>query len=252
MNSVGRCEKGMCRTTNEDAIFIFNTTFGCLPNLYIVADGMGGHNAGEVASNSAIQFFCEYIHDNRMKMIKENYEYLDVIKKGILYANSKIFENSQSDNHLAGMGTTFIVASILNNTLLVENVGDSRLYIIRNKEIIQISVDHTYVMEMLKSGNLTEEELFNHPNKNIITRAVGTGEDLNVDTFEVELQSDDIIMMCSDGLSNMLNDNESVEIILKSNNIEEAIDSLINHANEKGGLDNISIILINDYCKEVK
>lgn len=252
MDSVGRCEKGMCRTTNEDAIFIFNTTFGCLPNLYIVADGMGGHNAGEVASNSAIQFFCEYIHDNRMKMIKENYEYLDVIKKGILYANSKIFENSQSDSYLAGMGTTFIIASILNNTLFVENVGDSRLYIIRDKEIIQITVDHTYVMEMLKSGNLTEDELFNHPNKNIITRAVGTGEDLNVDTFEVELHSDDIIMMCSDGLSNMLKDSESVEIILKSDSIEEAIDALINRANEKGGLDNISIILINDYCKEVK
>lgn len=252
MNSVGRCEKGMCRTANEDAIFIFNTTFGCLPNLYIIADGMGGHNAGEIASNTAIQFFCEYIHDNRMKMIKENYEYLDVIKKGILYANSKIFENSKSDSHLAGMGTTFIVASILNNTLFVENVGDSRLYIIRDKEIIQISVDHTYVMEMLKSGNLTEEELFNHPNKNIITRAVGTGEDLNVDTFEIELQSDDIIMMCSDGLSNMLKDTESVEVILKSNNIEEAIESLINRANEKGGLDNISIILINDYCKGVK
>ncbi len=251
MNSVGRCEKGMCRTTNEDAIFIFNTPYGCLPNLFIVADGMGGHKAGEIASNSAINFFCEYVHENRMKILIENYDYLDIIKKGILYANNKVYEKSKENDNLTGMGTTFIVASIHNNKLFVGNVGDSRLYVIRNGEIIQITIDHTLVMEMLKSGDLTEEELFNHPNKNIITRAVGTQSEVNIDTFEIQIYSNDIIMMCSDGLNNMLKDNEVVEIIYKNNNIDDAIQTLINCANEKGGLDNISIILINDCYKGV-
>lgn len=252
MSSVGRCEKGMCRDTNEDAIFIFNTTYGCLPNLYIVADGMGGHNAGEIASTFSIQFFCEYIHENRMNVLVDNYEFIDMIKKGILYANNRIYDKAKCDDKLEGMGTTFIVASISNNTLFVENVGDSRLYLIRDREMIQITVDHTYVMEMLKSGNLTEEELFNHPKKNVITRAVGTQQDVNVDTFEIELHDNDIIMMCSDGLTNMIKEDEIKNIILENNDIQDAITVLLKRADENGGLDNISIILINDYYKEVK
>lgn len=251
MNSVGRCEKGICRTTNEDAIFTFNTQYGCLPNLYILADGMGGHNAGEIASNSSIQFFCEFIHENRMNVLKSDYEYIDMIRNAILYSNAKVFDSSNSDIHLKGMGTTFIVASILNNKLFVENVGDSRLYIIRDNEIIQITIDHTYVMEMLKNGSLTEEELYNHPNKNIITRAVGTQSYVEVDTFQIELHQKDIVMMCSDGLSNMIKDNEILEIIIKSSDIEDAATSLIERANLNGGLDNISVILINDTFWEV-
>lgn len=252
MNSSGRCEKGMCRSSNEDSIFIFNTQYGCLPNLYIVADGMGGHNAGEIASSLAIQFFCEYIHENRMRILKERYEYIDIIKKAILYANNKIYEKSKSDDKLKGMGTTLVVASILDNILFVENVGDSRLYIIRDKEIIQITVDHTYVMEMLKSGNLTEEEIFNHPNKNIITRAIGTQQYVEVDSFEIEIKKDDIIIMCSDGLNSMLKDNEILEITLKGNTLDEIAQFLLKSANQKGGLDNISIIVINNYFEEVK
>lgn len=251
MNSVGRCEKGICRTSNEDAIFIFNTRYGCLPNLYIVADGMGGHNAGEIASNSAIQFFCEYIHENRMRILNQNYEYLEVIKSAISYANQKIYNNSRNNDNLSGMGTTFIVASVFNNRLLVENVGDSRLYLIRNNEIIQITIDHTYVMEMLKSGNLTEDELFDHPNKNIITRAVGTQESVEIDTFEVELCANDIVLMCSDGLNNMIKDNELLEIIQNQENINISVQTLLDRANEHGGLDNISIILINNFFGEV-
>lgn len=251
MNSVGRCEKGICRSSNEDAIFIFNTQYGCLPNLFIVADGMGGHNAGEVASSSAIQYFCEYIHENRMRKLNQNYEYLDIIREAILYANQRIYNNSKSSENLAGMGTTFIVATMFNNKLLIENVGDSRLYLIRNNEIIQITIDHTYVMEMLKSGNITEEELFNHPNKNIITRAVGTQETVEVDRFEIELYANDVILMCSDGLSNMIKDNELLEIIQNQKNINISVQTLLDCANEHGGLDNISIILINNFFGEV-
>jgi len=251
LNSVGRCEKGICRSSNEDAIFIFNTQYGCLPNLYIVADGMGGHNAGEVASSSAIQFFCEYIHENRMRRLNQNYECFDVIKEAILYANKRIYNDSKSSINLAGMGTTFIVASMFNNRLLVENVGDSRLYLIRDNEIIQITIDHTYVMEMLKSGNLTEEELFNHPNKNVITRAVGTQENLEVDTFEIELHANDIVLMCSDGLSNMIKDDDLLKIIQSQRDINVSVQTLLDRANENGGLDNISIILINNFFGEV-
>jgi protein phosphatase len=252
MNSVGRCERGICRNTNEDAIFIFDSQYGCLPNLYILADGMGGHKAGEIASSSAIEFFCEYIHENRVVMLKENYEYLDIIKKAILFANDKIYNKSKTDEDFEGMGTTFVVASILNNKLLVENIGDSRLYIVRDEEIIQITVDHTYVMELLKKGKITETEVFNHPNKNAITRAVGTEEKLDIDTFEIELHKNDIIMMCSDGLTNMLTDTEILDIVLKSDTIEEAAKMLVDQSNENGGVDNISVILINGFKEEVK
>ena len=252
MGSVGRSEKGNCRSTNEDAIFIFDAPYGCLPNLYILADGMGGHKAGEVASNSAIQFFCDYIHENRTIILKENYEYLEVIKKAILYANHKIYNMAKTDDELEGMGTTFVVATIINNKLLVENIGDSRLYIIRDEEIIQITVDHTYIMELLKTGKLTEKEMINHPNKNAITRALGTEESLEIDTFEIELHQDDIIMMCSDGLTNMLNDNEALDIILKSDDIENTSKVLVDRSNEHGGTDNISVILINGFNGEVK
>jgi protein phosphatase len=251
MNSVGRCERGICRTTNEDAIFIFDSQYGCLPNLYMLADGMGGHKAGEIASSSAIEFFCEYVHENRTAVLKENYEYLDIIKKALLYANDKIYSKSKTDEKFEGMGTTFVVASILNNKLLVENVGDSRLYIIRDQEIIQITVDHTYVMELLKKGKITETEVINHPNKNAITRAVGTEEKLNIDTFEIELHKDDIVMLCSDGLTNMLSDNDALNIILKSDTIENATKRLVDQANENGGVDNISVILINGFNEEV-
>lgn len=252
MNSVGRCEKGMCRNTNEDAIFIFNSQYGCLPNLYILADGMGGHKAGEIASSSAIEFFCEYIHQNHQARLKENYEYIDMIKKAILYANDKIYNKASEDENYEGMGTTFVVATIVNNKLLVENVGDSRLYVVRNKEIIQITVDHTYVRELLKKGKLTETEIINHPNKNAITRAVGTEEKLDIDTFEIELQKEDIVMMCSDGLTNMLSDQEVCDILLNNNTIDSAAKILVDKANENGGIDNISVILINDFTQEVK
>jgi protein phosphatase len=252
MNSVGKCEKGICRNTNEDAIFIFDSQYGCLPNLYILADGMGGHKAGEIASSCAIESFCDYIHENRAATLKEDYEYLDIIKKATLYANDKIYNKSKTDESFEGMGTTFVVASIVHNKLLVENVGDSRLYIIREQEIIQITVDHTYVMELLKNGKITETEVHNHPNKNAITRAVGTEEKLDIDTFEIELHKEDMIMLCSDGLTNMLTDGEILDILLKSESLEKAAKTLVDQSNENGGVDNISVILINGFNGEVK
>jgi len=250
LNSAGRSEIGLCRATNEDSILKTDTKIGCLPNLYIVADGMGGHKAGEVASSKAIKFFCDYIEKNRECRLKENYEYIDMIKKAISYANREINEMSKHDENLIGMGTTFVVAVIKDKFLIVENIGDSRLYLIRDNEMIQITIDHTYVMELVKEGSISKEEMENHPIKNVITRAVGTEENVLADSFEIEIKKGDIVVMCSDGLSNMVKENEIADIIFKSENIDKAAEILVEQANKNGGTDNISVIVIDAY-KEV-
>lgn len=250
MNSAGRSEIGLCRAVNEDFILKSDTRIGCLPNLYIVADGMGGHRAGEVASSKSVEFFCEYVEKNKECKLKENYEYIDMIRRAILYANEKVFELSKTDDNLSGMGTTFVTAVIKDNMLFVENIGDSRLYLIRGGEIIQITIDHTYVMELLKEGKITLEDAVNHPNKNVITRALGTKENEMADSFEIEIKKDDIIVMCSDGLSNMIVEKEIMNIILCNENIDAAADILVKKANENGGIDNISLIIIKNCYKE--
>lgn len=244
MISAGRCETGNCRQNNEDAIFIHDTMFGPLPNLYIVADGMGGHQAGEVASMTAIQSFCMYIHENREKEIRSEIDILEILKEGILYSNRMIFQKSLEQEELAGMGTTFLVATIYQGRLYVANVGDSRLYVLKDSDIKRITVDHSYVEELIRTGKLSEKEAENHPKRNVITRAVGTQEFLTVDTYGVDLEDYTMILMCSDGLTTMLSDAEIAEICSRDGIIEEKAQKLLDQANARGGLDNISIILL--------
>ena len=157
---------------------------------------------------------------------------------------------SKHDENLIGVETTFVVAVIKDKFLIVENIGDSRLYLIRDNEMIQITIDHTYVMELVKEGSISKEEMENHPIKNVITRAVGTEENVLADSFEIEIKKGDIVVMCSDGLSNMVKENEIADIIFKSENIDKAAEILVEQANKNGGTDNISVIVIDAY-KEV-
>lgn len=239
MTGVGITDTGLVRVNNEDSIFVSNTQVSMLPNLYIVADGMGGHKAGNIASSYSIKFFCEYInncYDN---------EILDIIVSAVKYSNDKVYSMSLDNDDYYNMGTTFLAAVINDGKLYIAHVGDCRLYIIRNEKIYQITTDHTYVMEMVKAGEITYDEAKIHPKRNIITRALGIEIGITVDGLINDVLEGDIILICSDGLSNMLTDDEILQIANNSETeIAQKSKELINTANNNGGRDNISVIVI--------
>ncbi len=239
MTGIGKSDIGQVRSCNEDSIFVQNSPIGCLQNFYIVADGMGGHKSGEVASSNAVKFFRQFIENNNMG------EVLDVLVEGVGYANKKVYEMSKEDDAYTNMGTTFLAASVFGDKVFIAHVGDSRLYIVRNNEIKQLTTDHTYVMDMVRSGIITKEEAKIHPDRNIITRALGIDENLSIDGIFYKILLDDIIIMCSDGLYEMINDNGILNIAKNmSLSLEEKAEKMIETANSYGGKDNISVILI--------
>ncbi len=248
MIGVGKTDAGLVRHNNEDSIFVSTEPFGQLPNLFIVSDGMGGHNAGEIASSHGIRFFCQFASNN---LETEKPEILDILIEGTIYANKNIYEISTQNNAMLGMGATFsaCVIDAFNNKLFAAHVGDSRIYVVHNDHIKQISTDHTYVNEMVKAGEITEAEARVHPRRNIITRALGTEEGICVDGIVSEICVGDYILICSDGLNNMVSDNNIKEIIIGSGTVFEKCSRLIEVAKQNGGMDNISAVLI-QYCKE--
>jgi len=240
MTGVGKSDVGKIRSCNEDSIFVKNSDIGCLRNLYIVADGMGGHKSGEVASSNAVRFFCEFIEKNT-----EKNEILDTLIEGVVYANRMVKEMSKTDEAYYNMGTTFLAASIHDEKIYIAHVGDSRLYIIRNNEIKQITTDHTYVMDMVRSGFITREEAKFHPDRNIITRALGVDENLSIDGIFNKIFLGDIVIMCSDGLYEMIDDKDILNIAEdKILSLEEKAEKMIECANSLGGKDNVSVVLI--------
>lgn len=243
MRSFGKSAAGMQRKNNEDSIYTGGEKTP-LNNIFIVADGMGGHNAGEIASQHAIDRFVEYVSKNY-----DSENILDVLVEGVINANKAVYDEAKNNESESGMGTTFTCACIENEKLYAVHVGDSRIYILRNSRLCQITNDHSFVMEMVKQGRITLEEARVHPKRNIITRAVGTEDTIDVDTVIKELKDGDIILICSDGLYGMMSDEEIEKIILGNENIEECIEKLIETANENGGKDNISAILIRNEVK---
>lgn len=230
---------GAKRKTNQDCVYCEENAVGNFPNLFIVADGMGGHNAGDCASRTCIDSVVEKIAESSRKTP------VSCIEEAIFYANEKIYTMAQENTDLEGMGTTFVGAIILGDCLYVANIGDSRLYLLDDKEIRQITEDHSLVEAMIRNGEIERREARFHPNKNIITRAVGTAKQVEADFFEVELKPGNIILMCSDGLSNMMDDDDMMYIIRRYNeDIAAAGKELVEKANECGGKDNISLILI--------
>lgn len=238
MNALSITDIGLKRKSNQDFVYISEEPVGNLPNLFIVADGMGGHNAGDFASKYSVDEFIGHVKKcTSTSPIK-------TIKEAIEVTNSSLIEKAASCEDLKGMGTTLVVATIYDNHLYIANVGDSRLYII-DREIKQITKDHSLVEEMVDEGTLERKDINIHPNKNIITRAIGVNYDITPDFFELDLEEGNIILMCSDGLTNMIDDQEIMDIV--SNNIENldiAIKRLVDRANEKGGKDNISVIIV--------
>ena len=197
---------GMKRKMNQDYVFASQDTVGNLPNLFAVADGMGGHNAGDYASSHAVRILVDEIREDT------DYNPVKVIRHAIETANTEIIEQAQKDEKLRGMGTTMVVATIVGQYAYIANVGDSRLYVV-DKQLRQITRDHSLVQEMVRMGEITAEEARNHPDKNIITRALGAEKTVDVDFFDMRLEPGSTILMCSDGLSNMVEDKKMEEII---------------------------------------
>lgn len=244
---------GSKRKINEDTCFSSDEL-----GLYLVADGMGGHLAGEVASKTAIEqitkFSKNFLEDEEITWpfgykskcsVDENF-FLTTIR----IANSAIFKLAESNPEFQGMGTTISGVRISSSKAVAANVGDSRIYLIRDNELLQISEDHSWVNEQMKLNLLTEEEARNHKWKNIITRALGNKNVVKIDLFKIDLQKDDMILICSDGLSSMVEDHEILDIILSNKeDLNKCCEQLIDTANNNGGNDNISVVLIK--CLEI-
>lgn len=237
MRSFSMTDKGKMRHSNQDFLFVSETSVGPLPNLFVVADGMGGHNAGDYASRYAVEVMVETIRNSIET------EPAALFVQAVGEANRCLLERAGEDARLSGMGTTAVLACICQNRLWTANIGDSRLYRV-NDSIFQVTRDHSLVEEMVRNGELKEAEARIHPDKNIITRAVGATKDADPDVFETELSQGDRILMCSDGLTNMVTDQEILTIMKDEPEPEQTVRTLINAANLNGGKDNITAIVI--------
>lgn len=245
MKSCCITDVGQRRSTNQDFVYASEEPVGNLPNLFVVADGMGGHRAGDFASRYTVEVILKSVRADRER------NPIKIIRKAIETANLKVLEKANSSEELAGMGTTVVAATVIGHYIYVANVGDSRLYLIRDT-IEQITKDHSLVEEMVRIGEINREQARNHPDKNIITRAVGVSSRVRIDFFDIKLERSDIILMCSDGLSNMIEDDEIERIIKEGNDLPEIALELIGEANQNGGKDNIAVVLIEPLACEVE
>jgi len=226
---------GLIRQTNEDS-------YACIPpNLFIVADGMGGHVAGEIASKMAVTAVSEYISKN----IGGNVNPEIALEQAIIMANDLILQLSQSRDDCAGMGTTVSAVYIASDNVFWGHVGDSRIYLFRDNELSQITNDHSLVWELVQSGNITKAEAHTHPQRNMLTRAVGTSKDIQIDTGVFIWKKGDVILLCTDGLTNMLSEKEISQIVIAgAGDSKITIETLVESANKAGGSDNITAIMV--------
>ena len=236
MKSFGKTDVGKKRKINQDYLFYSDEPVGCFPNLYIVADGMGGHKAGDKASSLAVNRFVELAGHQKQELPFLTMERL------IRQVNEEVHKVSEREEEYAGMGTTFVAATVLGQDAYIMNVGDSRLYYY-NGRLRQVTLDHSLVEELVRAGQIDAQESRNHPQKNIITRAVGVSEEIYPDFFQVKMEKDSRILLCSDGLSNMVDDEDLTDILAQEASEEELVENCIEEALFYGGTDNIAVII---------
>lgn len=212
--------------------------------IYIVADGMGGHNAGEIASKLAVDTTIEYLNS---ACCLEDLEV--ALKEAIEFSNKKIYEVSKTNLSLNGMGTTITACLIKDSKMAVANVGDSRCYVIENNKLRQVTKDHSLVQQLVDNGTITAEEASVHPNKNIITRALGTASNVDIDIYMLDLKCIDKVILCTDGLSNSVTDEEILQISYNNSNTL-ACQQLIETSKIRDGRDNITVIIFEGECKD--
>lgn len=228
---------GLKRSLNEDAAsFYENDSL----KLYVVADGMGGHNAGEVASKMAVDEIINYVKNNFRNESDE-----DLLIDAISEANKNIFEFAKTNEKLSGMGTTVTACLITKGYIQIANVGDSSCFGISRKDKIikKLTKDHSLVQQLVDSGSISEKDAINHPNKNIITRALGTESKVSVDIFPIQNSTYDMYMLCSDGLTNEIQKSELLSIILEEKEYDKMAEKLVEKAKDNGGRDNITVLL---------
>ena len=240
MKVFAKSDIGRAREMNQDAYYASqpSDTVG----LYIVADGMGGYNGGEIASSLAVTAAKDFIENNFIDTEPTKEKLQELVKNAIQYANMVVYEKSKEVPELEGMGTTIEVALVHNNRVYIGHIGDSRIYRIRKEFMRKLTTDHSYVEKLVKDGTISKEEAVHHPKKNMLTKALGCTSFVEPDVLVKGFQKDDILVLTSDGLTNMVKDQEIFDII--KFNIDIATEKLINKANENGGLDNITVIIV--------
>jgi PPM family protein phosphatase len=246
VKAYGVTHVGRQRQHNEDSFLVESTA-----RLFLVADGMGGHAAGEIASRIAVDSISEFILHTKEDDGTWPHAYDEHYKRStnrlmaaVRMANTRVLEAMRKDARLRGMGTTVVAAMADGDVMSFAHVGDSRAYLIRENALTRITNDHSWVFEQVQAGMLTEAEAEKHPLRNVITRALGGALQVNPDASEIKAKPGDVFLLCSDGLTGMVPEDEILRIVTESENVEAACQTLIDVANERGGLDNITAILV--------
>ena len=234
-------DKGNVRKQNQDAFYTYISPDKEL-SILLVCDGMGGARAGNVASELAISVFKT--EARRMLSTLDGDDLLAEVQRCIEVSNTAVYELSKNDPDCHGMGTTLVTAVIKGDVLYVANVGDSRAYLISDGQIRQITRDHSLVEDMVERGDITREESRVHPNKNLITRAVGTVDTVECDTFHENIKSGDFVLLCSDGLTNLVPDEELMNVVTGADSVKNSCNALLNLALSRGAPDNVTVVLI--------
>lgn len=242
MQVFGRSDIGLKRKSNQDCFYYAKVNENTL--WAIVCDGMGGVNGGDVASNLAVKSIKNSLNNENWEEPSETQSNIKrMLKNALKKANLEIFTDAQDNKNLAGMGTTAVLVAVTEDKIHVAHVGDSRAYLVRQGKIKQLTIDHSMVQEMIDEGEITHEEAKMHPNKNIITRALGISKDVDVDYSMKTRKPEDSIIICTDGLTNYLDQKEILDYF-KVKKGEALVDGLISEANERGGADNITVVVL--------
>lgn len=243
MKSCYMTDSGRVRNHNEDSVTILKNASD--EYLMIVADGMGGHRKGEVASSIAVSRLGKRFNDT--PSIGTKLDAVNWLNDNINEINREILEYGETNVDSKGLGTTVVVALLTKNYLIFGNIGDSSGYVMKNNKLHKVTKAHTLVNLLVEAGNITEEEAKTHPKKNILMKALGVSEKCELDIFDVDIESD-AILLCSDGLTNMLSDEQIEKVLLDEEmDIDEKVDKLIKKCNARGGNDNISIAYLNRF-----
>ncbi len=240
MKVFAKTDLGKARDINEDFYYIARKEEKL--KLYILADGMGGYNGGEIASRLATSSVKGYIETNFSQIAHDKESILKLIESAMEYANMVVYEKAKENAELENMGTTLEVCLIYNNKVFIGHIGDSRIYRIRKEFIRKLTKDHSYVEQLVTDGTITKEEAFHHPKKNMLMKALGCTAYVEPDVMVKGFLKNDILLICSDGLTNMIKEQEIYEYVKEE--IEDSCDRLVKRANEMGGYDNITVIVI--------
>lgn len=242
-----KTDKGLRRSNNEDACFVMKND-----QVFIVADGVGGNNSGEIASRTAVNEIANFIEEHPLSEVKSSKKVKEYFQECMKDVNFKVLELSQRFEENKGMATTVVIAYIIKDKLYIVNVGDSRGYIFRDGELIQLTDDHTYVNTLLKAGLISETEAVNHENKNMITRAVGAEHTIDADFFIFSIEVGDIILICTDGLYGEVCESDLINEFNREKSMSDMCNELVALANDNGGNDNITMIVLKVTEEDIK